>query len=52
VWQSGEIIIDTYTIELPEELPPGRYTVQTGFYHLPTLTNLGDAAVLTTLQLP
>ncbi len=52
VWQPGEIVTDTYTIALPADLPPGQYTVQTGFYHLPTLTNLGDATVLTTLKLP
>jgi hypothetical protein len=52
VWQPGEIVIDTYTAVLPADLPTGTYTVQTGFYHLPTLTNLGDATVLTTLQLP
>ncbi|WP_420644325.1 ArnT family glycosyltransferase [Candidatus Leptofilum sp.] len=52
VWQLGELVQDTYTIQLPADLPPGRYMVQTGFYHLPTLANLGEAAVLTTIQLP
>ncbi|WP_420631974.1 hypothetical protein [Candidatus Leptofilum sp.] len=52
VWQPGELVQDTYQIQLPANLPPGTYTVQTGFYHLPTLTNLGEAAVLTTICLP
>lgn len=52
VWQPGEIIVDSYTVDLPAGLPPDTYTVQSGFYHLPTLTNLGDTAVLTTIQLP
>ena len=52
VWQPGEIVLDTYTINLPPDLPSERYTLQTGFYYLPTLASLGEAAVLTTINLP
>jgi hypothetical protein len=41
-WRPGEIVVDTYRIELPADLPPGEYTVQTGFYYLPTLERLGE----------
>ena len=46
-WRPGEFIVDHYRIELPPQLPPGEYTLLTGFYYLPTLERLGDAAVLT-----
>ena len=49
-WLPGELIVDTFTITLPELLPPGPYTLQTGFYDLTTLVNVGDTAVLTTLD--
>ena len=49
-WLPGELIVDTFTMTLPESLPPGPYTLQTGFYDLATLANLGDTAVLTTLD--
>lgn len=49
-WLPGELVVDTFTVTLPEEMPPGPYTVQTGFYDLATLVNLGDTAVLTTLD--
>ncbi len=31
-WRPGELIIDTYTLILPNDLPPGQYTLQTGWY--------------------
>ena len=31
-WTPGEIIADTYTLSLPENLPPGDYKLITGFY--------------------
>lgn len=49
-WLPGELVVDTFTVTLPEVLPPGPYTLQTGFYDLATLVNLGDTAVLTTLD--
>lgn len=49
-WLPGEMIVDTFTITLPDALPPGPYTLQTGFYDLATLLNLGDTAVITTLD--
>lgn len=31
-WSVGELIVDSYVIELPSELPDGRYTLITGWY--------------------
>jgi len=31
-WQLGELIVDTYTLALPADMPPGQYTLQTGWY--------------------
>jgi hypothetical protein len=45
-WRPGEIIIDRYLIELPADMPPDNYVVQTGFYFFPTLERLGEPVVL------
>ncbi|MCP4359309.1 MAG: hypothetical protein GY796_14950 [Chloroflexi bacterium] len=45
-WQPGEMIIDQYTVPLPDDLSVGNYTLTTGFYFLPTLEPLGETAVL------
>jgi hypothetical protein len=46
VWHSGEVVVDPFTIELPPDLPPGTYRLQTGFYDPATLARLGEAADL------
>ncbi len=51
-WRRGEIVADTFTIDLPPDLPPGTYTLQTGFYELATLERLGDAVELTAVTYP
>ncbi|HFQ94157.1 MAG TPA: hypothetical protein ENK32_09125 [Anaerolineae bacterium] len=45
-WLPGEIIMDSFTIPLPPDLPEGGYTWITGFYYLPTLERLGKAATI------
>jgi len=45
-WHPGEVVVDSYTIELPPDLEPGRYYLQTGFYYLPTQERLGQPAVI------
>ena len=45
-WQPGELIRDQYAIPIPGTLPSGRYTLETGFYYLPTLEPLGSAVRL------
>ena len=40
IWDAGEIVIDTFTLELPQDIPPGQYTLHTGFYELRTLERL------------
>ncbi len=46
-WREGEIVVDQYILDLPYELPPGPYKLETGWYYLPTLEGLGEAAALT-----
>ncbi|MAT96467.1 MAG: hypothetical protein CL608_04930 [Anaerolineaceae bacterium] len=46
-WQPGEVVVDKYTIALPDGLPPGPFILQTGFYDLATLNGLGETVVLT-----
>ncbi|GIK58148.1 MAG: hypothetical protein HND44_10765 [Chloroflexi bacterium] len=31
-WQNGETVVDQYAISLPDDLPPGVYTLMTGWY--------------------
>lgn len=45
-WQSGEVVVDTYTVTLPGEAV-GPFVLETGFYDLATLNQLGETAVLT-----
>ncbi len=45
-WQPGEVVVDTYTMELPGDAA-GPFTLETGFYDLDTLAGLGETAVLT-----
>jgi hypothetical protein len=51
-WQPDELIMDTFQIELPEDLEPGTYRIQSGFYHLPTLERLGEPLLLGEVTLP
>jgi hypothetical protein len=46
-WRPGELVLDSYSIPVSPDLPPGPYTIGTGFYYLPTRQNLGETAVLT-----
>ena len=50
-WQPGEIVVDTFVVDLPPDLPPGTYALHTGMYDLTTLERLGTA-VLTDIELP
>jgi hypothetical protein len=59
-WRAGEIIKDTYHIQLPSNLPPGAYNVKAGMYayadviqNLPTTPAQPDDRVdVGTVQLP
>ncbi|MBK9054197.1 MAG: hypothetical protein IPL78_25780 [Chloroflexi bacterium] len=50
-WQPGELVMDKYVVTLPDSLPIGSYTVETGFYYLPTLESLGPPAQLGTVAI-
>lgn len=53
-WEAGEIVVDSYFLKLPPQLPPGRYRLIAGMYLLDTGERLptsgGDYIVLTTLE--
>jgi hypothetical protein len=40
-WIPGEIIVDRYDVPIPADLPPGRYTLEVGFYDPVTGRRLG-----------
>jgi hypothetical protein len=42
-WAAGQVIVDEYSIALPEEVPPGPYQVAAGLYDAAT----GDRLPLT-----
>jgi 4-amino-4-deoxy-L-arabinose transferase-like glycosyltransferase len=39
-WDAGEIIVDWFTLVLPDDIPPGTYTLSMGFYDLSTMERL------------
>ena len=39
-WEPGDKTIDEHLLALDKTLPPGRYTLIAGMYHLPTLKRL------------
>jgi hypothetical protein len=45
-WQPGEIVIARYEMPWPVGLDAGSAYLRTGFYYLPTLEPLGEAATL------
>jgi hypothetical protein len=49
-WAPGEVVLDERTLEIPEEAPPGRYTLMAGLYDLGSSQRLalpgGATAVL------
>ncbi|GMQ78360.1 MAG: hypothetical protein BMS9Abin02_0863 [Anaerolineae bacterium] len=45
-WQEGEIVIDSLRLELPADMQPGAYFIQSGFYYLPTQERLGEPQLL------
>lgn len=50
-WRPNETIYDRYVVPLPAEFPAGSYTVQSGFYYLPTLQLLGEPTPLMELTI-
>jgi hypothetical protein len=34
-WRPGEVVIDTYSIQIPLDVPPGMYALKTGWYEDP-----------------
>jgi 4-amino-4-deoxy-L-arabinose transferase-like glycosyltransferase len=56
-WFPGEVIVDTFHLQIPADAPPGEYTLSTGFYDLETMARLprsdatGDTATMTRITL-
>jgi len=56
-WFPGEVIVDTFDLQIPADAPPGEYTLSTGFYDLETMARLprsdatGDTATMTEITL-
>ncbi|HSG17247.1 MAG TPA: hypothetical protein VLE70_13115, partial [Anaerolineae bacterium] len=59
-WLAGQTIRDRYPVRIPEETPPGAYTLQAGLYVWPSLDRLpvtldgeptNDSIILTTVQI-
>ncbi len=49
-WRQGDALVTRFTIALPAEMPPGRYTVQVGQYTWPDVTRVplvGDSSETT-----
>ena len=40
VWSPPEVVIDAYTLRVPEDAPPGQYELQIGFYTWPDFQRL------------
>jgi len=34
LWETGEVIVDEYALTVPADLPPGRYPITMGMYHV------------------
>jgi hypothetical protein len=50
-WHPGEVIIDSYAIQLPADVGPGKYFLQSGFYYLPAQERLGEPALIGEIEL-
>ncbi len=50
-WQPEERVVDTYVLDLPADLAPGEYFIQSGFYHLPSDERLGEPVFLGSVML-
>lgn len=56
-WFPGEIIIDSFHLQIPADAPAGEYTLSTGFYDRETLQRLprsdttGNTATMTTIAI-
>jgi hypothetical protein len=60
-WSPGEVVVEEYRLQVPQEAPAGKYSVQAGIYLLATLGRLpvirnglpaGDSVTLTAVDIP
>jgi hypothetical protein len=61
LWRDEDVLFDTYSIQIPSDLPHGDYQLLVGLYDLPTLTRLpvqvdnvpaGDTIHVATVTVP
>ncbi len=56
-WFAGELVVDTFHLQIPTSAPAGVYTLSTGFYdretleRLPRSDDVGDTATMTTVSM-
>jgi len=55
IWEPGQVLTDRTGVQLPADLPPGRYTLIVGLYHVATVERLpvstgGDLLVLCDIE--
>jgi 4-amino-4-deoxy-L-arabinose transferase-like glycosyltransferase len=50
-WRPGEIVVDTFRVEIPADLIAGDYRLRTGFYYLPTMEQLGTTVLSQPVQI-
>ena len=49
-WEPLEIVMDQFEVAIPGTIESGTFTLQTGFYYLPTFERLGEPIVLGELE--
>ena len=47
-WRPGELLSDTYSLRMPNQLPPGSYTLEIGWYAEATGTRVPQGETNTT----
>ena len=52
LWKPGNIVVDTFVMPLPDDLPPGGYTVVAGFYDPETGERMADPLPVATIISP
>ncbi|NOZ49216.1 MAG: DUF2723 domain-containing protein [Chloroflexi bacterium] len=52
LWRPGDIMLDTFQLPLPQDLPPGGYTLVAGFYDPATGQRMADPLPVASIQSP
>jgi hypothetical protein len=41
-WRAQQLLVDSIVIPIDETVPRGKYTIQLGLYHFPTMQRLAE----------